>query len=201
MNVAELSAEQRAPLLKAATRLLKIKKAKDDLVEFTEVTMPHPSDPEDPTLSRYDAQYFHRALAAALQEVEAGRLQRLIITFPPRHGKTELSTKRFPAWFIGRNPYNHIAVCTYNQTFADDLGRAVRGIIQQPAFSQVFPGVALKKESAAADRQETVQDGALYFVGRGGSITGLRSRGRQRDDPRAALGLVQQRHHQPLHDR
>jgi predicted phage terminase large subunit-like protein len=172
MNLDELTAGQREQMLKAATRLLKVKQARDSLIDFAQVTLPHPSDPEDPTLSRYQPQYFHCALAKALEEVEAGRLQRLIITFPPRHGKTELSTKRFPAWFIGRNPYNHVAVCTYNATFAEDLGRAVRNIIQQPAFAQVFPGVELKRDSAAADRMETTKDGALYFVGRGGSITG-----------------------------
>jgi len=158
--------------LRAAERLLAVRKARDDLIEFTRLTMPHPSDPEDPNLSRYDAQYFHRAIAAALQEVEAGRLQRLILTIAPRHGKSELTSKRFLAWFIGRDPYRHVALGTYNQTFAEDFGRAVRGIMQQPAYEQVFPGVSLKRESQAADRMETTQGGALYFVGRGGSITG-----------------------------
>src|SRR3546814_3701404 len=77
-----------------AERLLRVKEAKDNLITFTEMTMPHPEDPDDPQRSRYEAQYFHRALAAALEEVEAGRMPRLIITFPPRHGKSELSRDR-----------------------------------------------------------------------------------------------------------
>jgi predicted phage terminase large subunit-like protein len=159
-------------LLKAAARLLKIKKARERLIDFSEFTMPHPSDPEDARLSRYQAQYFHKALGEALQEVEAGRLKRLIITFPPRHGKSELTTRRFPAWFVGRDPYRSVAVCTYNQTFAEDFGRDVREIIQGQAYGQVFPGVRLRRDSSAADRMNTAQGGALYFVGRGGSITG-----------------------------
>jgi hypothetical protein len=73
--------------LSAAQRVLKARKAKDSLIEFTEFTMPSVEDPEDANKSRYSAQYFHKALAAALEEVEAGRLPRLIVTFPPRHGK------------------------------------------------------------------------------------------------------------------
>src|SRR3546814_1910569 len=76
-----------------AERLLRVKEAKDNLITFTEMTMPHPEDPDDPQRSRYEAQYFHRALAAALEEVEAGRMPRLIITFPPRHGKSELRSE------------------------------------------------------------------------------------------------------------
>lgn len=67
----------------AAKRILKARQAKDSLIAFTEFTMPGIKNPDDPDESRYDAQYFHRALAAALEEVEAGRLLRLIVTFPP----------------------------------------------------------------------------------------------------------------------
>src|SRR3546814_14552239 len=98
------------------------------------MTMPHPEDPDDPQRSRYEAQYFHRALAAALEEVEAGRMPRLIITFPPRHGKSELSSRRFPSWFVGRDPYRHLMVATYHQPFAEDFGLAVRSLMNSMAY-------------------------------------------------------------------
>lgn len=183
-------ADARAPIvterqrqLRAAERMLAIRKAQDDLIVFTQLTMPHPSDPDDPNLSRYDAQYFHRALGAALQEVEAGTVKRLIITFPPRHGKSELTSKRFLAWFVGRDPYRHVALGTYNETFAEDYGRDVRSIFLTPAYKQVFPGVELKADSKAAGRMNTTQGGALYFVGRGGSITGRGAHLMIIDDP------------------
>jgi predicted phage terminase large subunit-like protein len=168
-------AAQHAALLQqrmAAMRLLKARQARDSLVGFTEFTMPDKEQPDDAELTRYQAQYFHKALAKALEDVEAGKRLRLIITFPPRHGKSELSSKRFPAWYIGRDPYRYVAVCTYNQTFAEDFGKAVRGIMMGPAYRQVFPGCALKAGSKAADRLETEEGGALFFLGRGGTITG-----------------------------
>lgn len=158
--------------LQAVQRLLRARKAKDSLIEFTQFTMPSVEFPEDATKSRYDAQYFHRALAAALEEVDKGKILRLIITFPPRHGKSELTSRRFPAWLLGRDPYRHIMFGTYNQPFAEDYGRDVRSIMESDQFKQVFPGTTLAKGSKSADRLGTEQGGRAVFVGRGGSATG-----------------------------
>lgn len=158
--------------LSAAKRVLKARQAKDGLIAFTEFTMPGIENPDDTDTSRYQAQYFHKALAAALEEVEAGRILRLIVTFPPRHGKSELTSRRFPAWLVGRDPYRHVMFATYNQPFAEDYGRAVRGIMQSQQYKTVFPGTTLAKGSAAADRLVTEEGGMLAFVGRGGSSTG-----------------------------
>jgi predicted phage terminase large subunit-like protein len=158
--------------LSAAKRIKKAREARDSLIAFTEFTMPGISDPDDSDQSRYDPQYFHKALAAALEEVEAGRLLRLIVTFPPRHGKSELTSRRFPAWLVGRDPYRHVMFATYNQPFSEDFGRQVRGIMQSSQYKTVFPGTTLAKGSAAADRLVTEQGGMLAFVGRGGSSTG-----------------------------
>src|SRR3546814_10501381 len=108
-----------------AERLLRVKEAEDNLITFTEMSMPHPEDPDDPQRSRYEAQYFHRALAPALEEVESGRMPRLFITFPPRHGQSELSRRRFPLWFVGRDPYSHLMVANYKHPFAKYFCRNV----------------------------------------------------------------------------
>lgn len=153
-------------------RLLKAREAKDSLIAYTRFTMPDIEDPGDAEKSRYEDQYFHRALAAALEEVEVGKILRLIITFPPRHGKSELTSRRFPAWLLGRDPYRHIMFGTYNQPFAEDFGRKVREIINSQAHQTVFKGCTLAKGSQAADRLATEDGGMAVFVGRGGSATG-----------------------------
>lgn len=170
-------------VLAAAKRLLKVRQAKDGLIDFAQLTMPHPADPNDSDRSLYDPQYFHHALGAALQEVESGGIKNLIITFPPRHGKSELTSKRFLAWVLGRNPHKSIIFGTYNQEFAEDFGRAVRDIVNSDAFAQVFPGVGFKPGSQASHRLETTADGLAVFVGRGGSVTGRGGHGLVIDDP------------------
>jgi predicted phage terminase large subunit-like protein len=156
----------------AAKRLLSLKRARSSLLEFTKMTLPDPDDPDDIDKSRYTACKHHEVIAAALEEVEKGSIQRLIITMPPRHGKSELASRRFPAWFMGKDPYRHTIFATYNEDTAKDFGRAVREIVQMPVFGQVFPGCQLRKGSASAEQLQTIEGGQAMFVGRGGSLTG-----------------------------
>lgn len=153
-------------------RLIAVTDAETSMLAFTRLMMPVPTDPDDPDLSRYEAQRFHEVVCAALEELEAGRIKRLIINLPPRHGKTELASKKFIAWFVGKHPELSVIFGTYNEKFSQDIGRAVRDIMLSPAYAQVFPQANLKLDSKAADRLETNAGGVLAFVGRGGTTTG-----------------------------
>jgi predicted phage terminase large subunit-like protein len=162
--------EQRYELV--LKRLIAAIDARDDLLAFTRLMMPVPGHAADPDFSRYDAQRFHRIMCAGLEELEKGNIKRLIISLPPRHGKTQLASKMFPAWYMGRNPEKSLIFGTYNEKFGQDVGRAVRDIMLGPGFAQVFPDVVLKDDSLASDRLQTLQGGIMAFVGRGGTTTG-----------------------------
>jgi predicted phage terminase large subunit-like protein len=149
-----------------------ILKARDDLLAFTTFTSPDPSDPDNLQKSLYEPAPFHKAIAKELEKVESGDIRQLIFCMPPRHGKTELATKRLAAWYLGRHPHHHIAVAAYSDTLASDFGSDVRTIIHSKPYQQVFPKVALKKGGNAKDLLETVQNGKVMFVGRGGGLTG-----------------------------
>jgi predicted phage terminase large subunit-like protein len=153
-------------------RLLAISEAQDQLIPFTQLMMPTPKHPDDAALSLYTAERFHRVMAAGLEELEKGTFTRLIINLPPRHGKTQLASKSFIPWYVGKNPGNSVIFGTYNEKFSGDIGRAVRDIMHHPAYAQVFPHAVLKQDSQASDRLETDQGGVLAFVGRGGTTTG-----------------------------
>jgi predicted phage terminase large subunit-like protein len=167
---ADLAEQER--MLVAARRLLAIKKARESMLGFTSVTMPDPKDPDDPTKSMYEPVRHHETICAALEEVEKGHYQRLIISMPPRHGKSELASRRFPAWFLGRDPYRQVLFATYNAELAESFGRKVREIMRLPSFQQVFPGCKLRQGSASANRIETEEGGLGQFVGVGGGLTG-----------------------------
>lgn len=169
----ELTPLEQAELrLKATRRLVSSKKAQDSLIEFVRLMMPDPNDPDDSSKSRYQVAKHHEVLAAALESVEAGTMPRLIITLPPRHGKSQISSKAFPAWFMGRDPYRQMIVASYSATMAEDFGREVRSYMQTSAFQQVFPNFQLRKGGAAADRVQSEQGGIGVFVGAGGALTG-----------------------------
>jgi len=65
----------------------------------------------------------HRVIARALEAVERGEIKRLMISVPPRHGKSQLTSEFFPAWYLGRNPDKYIITSTYSQELAEDFGR------------------------------------------------------------------------------
>jgi predicted phage terminase large subunit-like protein len=158
---------------KATKRLIAAKKSRDDLIAFTRFTMPDPEDLDNPDLSRYEPAMHHKIIAAALQEVEAGRILRLAVSVPPQFGKSELTSRRFPPWVVGRNPDKHIMFGTYSQDFAEKFGYQVRGIIDRPDYRQVFPKVRLADGSKSRS-QMTIHEylGSLLFIGRGGMGSG-----------------------------
>lgn len=146
--------------------------ARDDMISFAKLMTPKQDDHENPDVSDYQAAKHHRVIAAALEKVEKGEIKRLIINCPPRHGKSELASRLFPSWFLGRNPSKSIILATYNQDFANDFGRDVRTRLQDPIYSQIFPDARIKTGAAAVDRVELEDGGKLFCVGVGGALTG-----------------------------
>ena len=79
--------------LQATERLLAAKVAHDDLIEFAQLMTPDPDEPDNVSASLYKAAPHHRMLAQALQDVESGKCLRLLISMPPQHGKSQLSSR------------------------------------------------------------------------------------------------------------
>lgn len=141
--------------------LLARRRAREGLISFAEYTKPD-----------YEAARHHRYMAGYLEAVERGEITRLILNTPPRHGKSELVTRRFPAYFLGKHPKRFVISASYNSDFATDFGRDVRGIISSPEYKKVFPNVELAPDSRAADRWNTNLGGAYFAAGVGSGITG-----------------------------
>jgi len=114
----------------------------------------------------------HKRIAAEMERVERGEIDRLIITMPPRHGKSMLASEFFPAWYLGRNPGKYIIAASYAQELADDFGRKVRNQMASPEFAAVFPSCKLADDSASAKRFATEAGGSYFAVGVGDPVTG-----------------------------
>jgi predicted phage terminase large subunit-like protein len=99
-----------------------------------------------------------------LQRVTDGEIDRLMLFLPPRHGKSEMTTVRYPVWRLKRSPTMRVIVGAYNQTLANKFSRKARKI----AAGELLPS----RERAAAEDWETEQGGGLRAVGVGGGITG-----------------------------
>jgi predicted phage terminase large subunit-like protein len=156
----------------AAKRAKVAVEARDDFLKFVKFTMPDIEDPESVDLSMFKDAKHHRALAKVLEKVEKGVIPRLIVTLPPRHGKTELISRRFIPWLLGRSPYRNVIFATYNEPFSQDIGSDCRNIMQSPQFRQVFPRFRFRLGGLAKEKLQASEGGMAAFVGRGGSITG-----------------------------
>ena len=86
-----------------------------------------------------------------LQAVEAGTTRRLIITMPPRHGKTMLTSELFPSWYMGRNPKDEIIAATYSYERGADVGRKVRNYMTSRVYSHLFPESGLDPDVKGAN--------------------------------------------------
>jgi predicted phage terminase large subunit-like protein len=153
-------------------RNLKAVEARDKLMSFIKYTSPDPEAPNDPDRSRYKNARHHDAIARVIEEVEKGKIKFLVLTTAPRHGKSEIVSRRLPAWYAGRHPRENVVVATYSDEFASDFGADVRWIMHSPSYKQIFPDVKLMRGGTAKDRLQTTQGGLLFFVGRGGALTG-----------------------------
>lgn len=114
----------------------------------------------------------HRAIAEKLEAVERGEIKRLMISMPPRHGKSMLCSEFFPAWYLGRNPEKQVIFATYSQDLAEDFGRRARNWLRDKSYRSIFPGVEIAADSSAASRFAVGERGAYFAVGVGASITG-----------------------------
>lgn len=105
-----------------------------------------------------------RYVRGYLDQITAGTLKRLIIELPPRHGKSELATIRYPVYRLEADPTLRIMVGAYNQTLAEKFSRRARRI--------AATRLALSRERTAVEDWETEAGGGMRAVGVGGGVTG-----------------------------
>jgi predicted phage terminase large subunit-like protein len=102
----------------------------------------------------------------------------LIVSMPPRHGKSSFITTAFPGWYLGNFPDNNVIITSYEATLAAHFGRAVRDMMDE--YGQSVFGLSVRSDSrAAADwhlrgMNHTGQPatGGLRATGVGGGLTG-----------------------------
>lgn len=131
-------------------------------------------------------------LARALQAVADGEISRLMVFMPPRHGKSLLVSRRFPAYYLRRHPSRWVGLASYEATLAQDFSRTARD-----AF--VMDGGQLRGDSKAVDLWQTTQGGGMWAVGVGGALTGKGGDLLVIDDPikndeEAASATIREKH-------
>jgi predicted phage terminase large subunit-like protein len=114
----------------------------------------------------------HKVLADLLMEIAEGKKDRICVNIPPRHGKSQLVSIYFPAWFLGKYPDKKVLMVSHTTDLAVDFGRKVRNIIDSDAYKAIFPTVGLASDSKSAGRWNTSAGGEYYACGVGSALAG-----------------------------
>jgi predicted phage terminase large subunit-like protein len=154
-------------------------KASEHLLNFTTFTFP-----------TYTVDKFHDHVATELTKVcgltidgvdysQDRSYDRVMLFAPPQHGKSELTSTRLPAFWLGNNPHLPVGLVSYAATLAERNSRNARAILRDPKFSRVFPETGPDLQNWRVHEWHTSQlttgqpaGGYALAVGVGGAITG-----------------------------
>lgn len=131
--------------------------------------------------------WFNKIIAKELQQfyedVKAGKQPRLLIQAPPRSGKSELFSRRFPAWVFGQDPNLQIIATSYSTDLSSKMNRDVQRIIDSEEYASVFPETSLNSVNIATVSGKSLRNseifeivghaGAYRSAGVGAGITGM----------------------------
>ena len=112
---------------------------------------------------------------SAFRRIAAGERLQVMLTCPPRHGKSQRASRWGPLWYLRRHPEHRVMIASYGADLADDHGRWVRDQLKE--YSSVL-GIKLHPASHAANRFDLEQKrgssvrGGMVTAGVGGGLTG-----------------------------
>src|SRR5687768_17123605 len=113
---------------RAALELLRRREARRSMLSFTTYTKPD-----------YEVNWHHEVLCDHLDRLFTGEIRRLMVFMPQRQGKSELVSRRFPAYVFGRLPKASVMGCSYGADLSSRMNRDVQRIIDSPEYLRLFP--------------------------------------------------------------
>lgn len=142
----------------------------------------------------YQMGWVHKVICAELdkflQDVVDKKSPRLLLTVPPRHGKSQLVSRYFPAYVFGRYPDMSIMGTSYSFDLAGRMSRDVQNIMDSDLYKSLFPGSPLAGKGVEGNAQRTIDffevvghKGSYRSAGVGGGLTGLGANIAIIDDP------------------
>lgn len=132
----------------------------------------------------YRMNWHHRLICDYLDRWARKEIRRLMIFTAPRHGKSELVSRKLPAYIFGRNPDASIIATSYSADLASRMNRDVQRIMDGRKYHELFPHTNLFGKNIRSvaggsylrnsDIFEIVDHkGSYRSAGVGGGITGM----------------------------
>ncbi len=142
----------------------------------------------------YQVNWHHRVVCELLDHFVSGDVRNLMVFMPPRMGKSELVSRRLPAYLLGRYPDDPIIACSYSADLASRMNRDVQRIIDDDRYRELFPATRLFGTNIRTTAQGTYlrnsdifevvgHRGVYRSAGVGGGIMGMGFKWGIIDDP------------------
>lgn len=115
----------------------------------------------------------------------------MILVAPPQHGKSEIVSRKFPAWALGKNPDLRIIAGSYSSSWAESLGSDVQRTMDSAEYHAIFPETCIAGNFSNKHAAKRVSDyfevvdrkGFHRAAGRGVGVTGRSADVLLIDDP------------------
>lgn len=130
----------------------------------------------------YNSQWFHKVIAGYCQRLFEGEIKNLMVFIPPQHGKSEIMSRCFPAWALGRDPELKIVGTSYSSHLSEQFSRSIQRYIDSKEYGSIFPGTRLSGGRGDGEARGYIRNidefeivghhGFYKAVGVGGSLTG-----------------------------
>jgi predicted phage terminase large subunit-like protein len=117
------------------------------------------------------------------RDVAEKKSPRLGLFMPPRHGKSEIVSRNFPAWHLGQYPQHEYIACSYNLDLARTFSRKVKSIIESPDYAPLFPNMHPDTSNWSSEEWMLLEGGGYVAAGVGGGVTGRGAHVLAIDDP------------------
>lgn len=128
---------------------------------------------------RYIHSHFSRTVCAALDQfvddVTNGRRPVLVFQAPPQHGKSEMVSRRLPAYLLGKFPALRIGAASYSDELAKSMAQDVRRTLASDEHQRLFPPLKTRDKYAlnrAGEFNNPSGPGSYLGVGVGAGLTG-----------------------------
>lgn len=122
------------------------------------------------------------AIAATLQEVDRGLVDRLMLALPPGSMKSVL-LMLYTAWCLGRHPTWRIMWISHTTDKAVECSGRIRDLLRSTEYQEIFPGVHIRDDMSGVTGWKLVTGGSFMPAGAGKSIAGYRFNLGILDDP------------------
>ena len=122
----------------------------------------------------YSFQPHHLLIIDKLQELIDGVNFNLMISLPPRAGKSQLCSRFLPAMLLGMSNtcQDPIMLGSFDKGLAGKFGKDVKEIMKTEAYSELFPDVDLIGRADIGNEFSTTLGGSFFGTGVNANTTG-----------------------------